>query len=104
MIKRAKSLILVAFVGAAALAPSMASADPTLLTILALSAIGDGTVREPTAPQPNVDNVDPGPVGSVFSDIFGATDDPDRVAAHVSLRARGVYHCHRRHHCHTHRR
>jgi hypothetical protein len=100
--KRGKSLILVAFMGAAIFAPSMASADPTLLTILALSSISDGAVKKSTARQTSVPNVDPDAVENVLSDIFGVADDSDSIAANVSPRPHGVYHCHRRHHCHTH--
>jgi hypothetical protein len=96
-------VVMAAFIGAAAIAPSMASADPTLLTILALSAVNGGAVAAP-APQPmSAANVDADPFGDVLPDIVGGGDDADGLSTGVSWRSHGVYHCHRRHSCHAHR-
>ncbi len=96
------SVFMAAFIGAA-MAPSIASADPTLLTILALSAMNGGAVA-PTTSQPMPPaSVDADPFADILPDVFGGAGDADRIPAGVSLRGPRVYHCHRRHGCHAHR-
>lgn len=92
-----------AFVGAAAMTPSMASADPTLLTILALSAVNGGSVAAPASQTMSAANIDADPFGDVLPDIFGGNEDADRLSTGVSWHRHGLYHCHRRHRCHAHR-
>jgi hypothetical protein len=100
---RLKASVFMAAIISAAMAPSIASADPTLLTILALSAMNGGAVAPTTSQPVPPASVDADPFGDVLPDVFGGDEGADRISAGVSWHGPRVYHCHRRHRCHAHR-
>ena len=95
-----------ALIGAMVFAPTLASADPTLITILALSAATGGDVATPATAEEIMVVSDSDPLDDALAGVFApATDstEPLKTNAVVTHRAGGAYHCHRGHHCHAHR-
>jgi hypothetical protein len=95
-----------ALIGLAVFSPTLASADPTLITILALSAASGGDAAAPARSEDMMVVSDSDPLGDTLAGIFGPANEPEsasKVSAGVSHHTGRAYHCHRGHHCHTHR-
>lgn len=99
-------VLVTALIGATIFSPTLASADPTLLTILALSAANGGENAAPASPEEIVVVSDADPLGDALAGVFAPMTDTaggSDVSTGVSYRKGGGYHCHRGHRCHTHR-